>query len=103
MRKNYFVYIIECSDKSYYIGITNNLVSRINEHNNGLNPYSYTFSRRPVQLVYFQEFFEVKEAILFEKKIKGWSRAKKKALIEGRMNDLPVLSKNSKDSSTGSE
>ena len=103
MRKSYFVYIIKCSDKSYYTGITNNLIKRIDEHNEGIEPNSYTHSRRPVVLVYSQEFMDVNDAILFEKKLKGWSRAKKEALIEGRLNDLPNLSKNKRDFSTSSE
>ena len=103
MRKIYYVYIIKCSDNSYYVGVTNNLQKRINEHNDGIDSMSYTFSRRPVKLVFNQEFLDVNDAIIFEKKLKGWSRAKKEALINNRFEDLPLLSKNRKDSSTGSE
>lgn len=103
MRKIYYVYIIKCSDNSYYVGVTNNLQKRINEHNDGIDSMSYTFSRRPVKLVFNQEFLDVNYAIIFEKKLKGWSRAKKEALINNRFEDLPLLSKNRKDSSTGSE
>ena len=98
-----YVYIIKCSDNSYYVGVTNNLQKRINEHNDGIDSMSYTFSRRPVELVFNQEFLDVNYAIIFEKKLKGWSRAKKEALINNRFEDLPLLSKNRKDSSTGSE
>ena len=98
-----YVYIIKCSDNSYYVGVTNNLQKRINEHNDGIDSMSYTFSRRPVKLVFNQEFLDVNYAIIFEKKLKGWSRAKKEALINNRFEDLPLLSKNRKDSSTGSE
>lgn len=101
MRKIYYVYIIKCSDNSYYVGVTNNLQKRINEHNDGIDSMSYTFSRRPVKLVFNQEFLDVNYAIIFEKKLKGWSRAKKEALINNRFEDLPLLSKNRKDSSTG--
>jgi putative endonuclease len=83
--------------------VTNNLQKRINEHNDGIDSMSYTFSRRPVKLVFNQEFLDVNYAIIFEKKLKGWSRAKKEALINNRFEDLPLLSKNRKDSSTGSE
>ena len=83
--------------------MTNNLQKRINEHNDGIDSMSYTFSRRPVKLVFNQEFLDVNYAIIFEKKLKGWSRAKKEALINNRFEDLPLLSKNRKDSSTGSE
>ena len=100
MRKIYYVYIIKCSDNSYYVGVTNNLQKRINEHNDGIDSMSYTFSRRPVELVFNQEFLDVNDAIIFEKKLKGWSRAKKEALINNRFEDLPLLSKNRKDSST---
>ena len=103
MRQIYYVYIIKCSDNSYYVGVTNNLQKRINEHNDGIDSMSYTFSRRPVKLVFNQEFLDVNYAIIFEKKLKGWSRAKKEALINNRFEDLPLLSKNRKDSSTGSE
>ncbi len=103
MKNLYFVYIIKCSDSSYYVGITNNLLKRINEHNSGIDSHSYTYSRRPVELVFNQEFIDVNGAIIFEKKLKGWSRAKKEALINNRCEDLPLLSKSKKDSSTSSE
>ena len=64
---------------------------------------SYTFSRRPIKLVFNEEFLDINHAIIFEKKLKGWSRAKKEALINNRFEDLSLLSKNRKDSSTGSE
>ena len=101
MRKIYYVYIIKCSDHSYYTGITNNVYKRIEEHNIGIDRYSYTYSRRPVELLFYHDFLNVEDAIIFEKKIKGWSRAKKEALIEGRFDDLPKLSTNHhKDYST---
>ncbi|HJD87583.1 GIY-YIG nuclease family protein [Empedobacter falsenii] len=103
MKNLYYVYIIKCSDKSYYTGITNNLHRRVGEHNEGINLYCYTYTRRPVELVFSQEFTDVNEAIIFEKKLKGWSRAKKETLIENRLENLPKLSKNKKDSSTSSE
>jgi putative endonuclease len=78
--KSYWVYILSCSDKSFYTGVTSNLQNRIEEHNAG--KYSgYTSKRLPVKLVYSQEFHDVKEAINAEKQIKGWSRKKKQALI----------------------
>ncbi|MDX1471210.1 MAG: GIY-YIG nuclease family protein [Flavobacteriaceae bacterium] len=87
----YFVYILECSDQSLYIGITNNLESRIAQHNNGEFKNSYTFNRRPLILRFSQGFYNVLEAIYFEKKIKGWSRAKKLALIKGDYDMLQIL------------
>ena len=66
--KLYYVYIVKCSDNSYYTGVTNDLESRINEHNDGLNPESYTYKRRPVELVFHYEFNDINQAIDFENK-----------------------------------
>jgi putative endonuclease len=95
--KQYFVYILLCSDNSYYTGITNNLERRLYEHENGIDPKSYTFKRRPVKLVFQEMFTEVIQAIAFEKQVKGWSRAKKEALINGNWDLLPELSKTAKN------
>tara|TARA_R110000751_G_scaffold156704_1_gene262081 strand:+ start:2582 stop:2917 length:336 start_codon:yes stop_codon:yes gene_type:complete len=89
--KTYFVYILKCSDGSYYTGLTNNIESRINQHNSGLNTESYTFKRRPLNLVFSQDFSDVNQAIHFEKKIKKWSAKKKTALINGDHNLLQIL------------
>ncbi len=72
----YFVYILQCSDSSYYTGITNNLEKRIAEHQAGIDKKAYTFFRRPVKLVYFDSFDTPIQAIACEKQIKGWKRAK---------------------------
>ncbi len=88
-----FVYILKCRNDTYYTGVTNDIARRFNEHQNGGDPFSYTFSRRPLELVYYTEFMDINQAIAFEKKIKKWSQAKKLALIEGRFEDLPNLSK----------
>jgi Predicted endonuclease containing a URI domain len=64
---NYFVYIVECNDKSYYTGVTNNLDRRLWEHNNDNNVLTYTFKRRPVSLKFFQRFQDISQAIEFEK------------------------------------
>ncbi len=82
--KRFFVYILKCSDQSYYTGVTNSIDRRLAEHNEGTDPFCYTFKRRPVNLVFVQEFMDVKEAISFEKQIKGWSRKKKEAIIQDR-------------------
>jgi putative endonuclease len=95
--KQYFVYILLCSDNSYYTGITNNLERRLYEHENGIDPRSYTFKRRPVKLVFQEMFTEVTQAIAFEKQVKGWRRAKKEALINGNWDLLPELSKTAKN------
>jgi putative endonuclease len=79
---SYFVYILLCSDDSYYIGLTTDLSKRVAEHNSGVLRKAYTHSRRPVVLVWAGEFPTHEEAFAFERQIKGWSRAKKKALID---------------------
>ena len=88
----YYVYILKCSDGSYYTGITNDIEKRFSEHQSGLKKESYTFKRRPLLLKFYQEFNDVIQAIYFEKKIKGWSRAKKEALINGNFDILQMLS-----------
>ena len=77
-----FVYILLCSDNSYYTGSTVHLEDRLAQHQNGIYE-GYTSSRRPVQLVWSQEVQTDNDAFHFERKIKGWSRAKKMALIRG--------------------
>src|SRR5436190_1254686 len=89
----YFVYILRCSDGTYYTGVTNDLVRRVNEHQEGINNTSYTYSRRPIELLFHEMFNEIQYAIAFEKKIKRWSALKKKALINGEYNKLPELAK----------
>ena len=89
--KRYYVYILECSDKLLYTGITNNIERRVDEHNSGLNKSSFTHKRRPVTLKFHQEFNDVNQAIYFEKKVKRWSAQKKRALIEGDFDMLQIL------------
>jgi putative endonuclease len=76
--QEYFIYILECSDSSFYTGVTNNLERRIAEHNSGLIK-GYTSKRLPVRLVFSQRFSDINQAIKSEKQIKGWGRNKKKA------------------------
>jgi putative endonuclease len=64
---NYFVYIVECNDKSYYTGITNNIERRVYEHNTSLDDSSYTYNKRPVELIFYEAFKDVNQAIAFEK------------------------------------
>ncbi|MBG6109844.1 putative endonuclease [Flavobacterium sp. CG_23.5] len=91
--KQSFVYILKCSDTSYYTGVTSNLTSRIFKHDSGFYPDSYTCSRRPLQLVFYCEFTDINLAIETEKQIKKWSRAKKEALINGDFDALVNLAK----------
>lgn len=86
---------MKCSDNSYYTGVTNDVFLRETQHNQGLDTKSYTFERRPVVLVWYQDFENPKEAIDKEKQLKGWSRKKKEALINGDLELLPKLSRNS--------
>ena len=90
----YTVYILLCRDGSYYTGITNDLERRLWEHETGCDPKAYTFRRRPLKLVFHEDFRDVNRAIDFEKQIKGWRREKKEALINGRWDLLPELSVN---------
>lgn len=90
----YAVYILRCSDGSYYTGVTNDVEARVSQHNLGTDASAYTFTRRPVKLVYTSWFTEVLQAIEWEKRIKRWSRKKKEALIRGEYEVLPELAKN---------
>ena len=90
--KDYFVYILKCSDDRYYTGVTNNLEKRINEHQSGIIE-GYTSSRLPVKLVFSERFSDINQAINFEKQIKGWSRAKKQALIRGEFDAIHEIVK----------
>lgn len=89
--KTYYVYILKCADGLTYTGITNNISRRFEEHQNGLNKTCFTYKRRPVELIFQQEFNNVEQAIYFEKKIKKWSAKKKFALANGEYNLLQIL------------
>ena len=86
-----FLYILLCSDGSYYVGCTSgDLEKRIAEHQAGTFD-GYTAHRRPVSLVFQQGFAAIDEAIAAERQIKGWRREKKEALIRGDYAALPPL------------
>ena len=95
--RRFWVYMLACGDDSYYTGVTNNLEERMAYHKAGLDKNAYTYRRRPVELVYAEEFSSIDEAIRWEKRIKGWSRKKKKALIDGDWGKLHVLAMNKKN------
>ena len=83
-----YVYILRCADGSFYCGSTRkSLERRVDEHNAGSFP-GYTRTRRPVELVWHQPFQQVRDAIAAERQIKGWSRRKKIALIEGDWDEV---------------
>jgi putative endonuclease len=85
------VYILRCADGSYYVGITRgSLDDRVARHNEG-NYDGHTARRRPVVLVFAQEFERITDAIAAERQLKGWSRAKKEAIIRGDYDALPKL------------
>jgi len=89
----FYVYILHCSDDSYYTGHSDNLEKRIAEHISGSIPSCYTFKRRPLTLVFSQEFSTREEALTSELQIKGWSRKKKEAMIRGDWEEVSRLGK----------
>jgi putative endonuclease len=90
--KRAYVYIVECADGSYYTGLVHiSVEKRVAEHNLGVYA-GYTMSRRPVRLRYSEEFTQITDAIAFERRVKGWSRAKKEALIRRDWEALRRLS-----------
>jgi putative endonuclease len=89
MRMQIYVYMLRCSDDSYYVGLTRaGLDKRIGEHQAGRFGKCYTYKRRPVRLVWSQHFLSLRDAIACERQLKGWRREKKEALIDG---DFPAL------------
>ncbi len=87
-----WVYILRCSDRSYYIGSTTDLERRLWEHQTGFYK-GYTSSRLPVELVWSADFPTEHDAFLFERQVKGWTRAKKEALIQGEWNRIHEIVK----------
>ncbi|RYZ10646.1 MAG: GIY-YIG nuclease family protein [Myxococcaceae bacterium] len=87
-----WVYILRCADGSYYTGCTTNLDQRLGQHEAGETD-GYTATRLPVEMVWADEFTHIDDAIASERQIKGWSRAKKEALIAQRFGELPKLSR----------
>lgn len=88
-----WVYILRCRGGRYYVGSTRtSLEHRVAEHNAGTYG-GWTAARRPVELVFAQAFERITDAIAAERQLKGWSRAKKEALISGRLADLPALAR----------
>ncbi len=91
------MYILECSDNSYYTGNTIDLKRRIQQHQNGEGA-NHTKKRLPVKLVYFEEYYRIDIAFYREKQVQGWSRTKKEALIYGKYNSLPKYAECKNDS-----
>jgi len=88
-----YMYILECSNGSYYVGSTINLESRYEQHQNGEGS-NHTKKYLPVTLVYHEKFQRIDDAFYREKQVQGWSRKKKEALINNKYHKLPKLSKN---------
>jgi predicted GIY-YIG superfamily endonuclease len=86
----FWVYILRCSDSSYYTGHTDNLEARIGLHQPG-ECDGYTVSRLPVGLVWSQECATREEALAAERQIKGWNRKKKEALMRGDWSEISRL------------
>ncbi len=97
----FWVYILQCADKSYYTGHTENIEKRIGEHQTG-SYKCYTSTRLPVKLAYVDEFPTREEALSHERQIKGWCRKKKEALIRGDWKEISRLARNASRPSTSS-
>lgn len=82
-----FVYILRCADGSFYVGKTNDLLTRLTEHQSGVGA-DYTSVRRPIEMVYAEEYSTTSSAKRRELQLKRWSRAKKEALIDQDANRL---------------
>ncbi len=88
----YYVYILRCSDSSFYVGSTHDLQARLKAHNDGRGA-GYTFKHRPVCLVYSETFQSETDALKRERQVKHWSRGKNAALIQGDLQGLKHLSR----------
>ena len=91
--KKSFVYLLKCSDGTYYTGVTSNLEKRQFQHQSGFYKNCYTYKRRPLSLVFYAEFFDINLTIEKEKQLKKWSKSKKEALINGDYDSLVNLAK----------
>jgi putative endonuclease len=91
----WYLYILKCSNSSYYTGVTKNILNRIEKHKAGKGA-KYTRSHRPVELIYFEEYDNESSARKRENEIKGWRRVKKEILIRGfpseRLKDVLRIS-----------
>jgi putative endonuclease len=90
-----WAYMLRCADNSYYVGSTTDLERRVSEHQQGLGAI-YTRRRLPVVLVWSAEFARIDEAFAFEKRVQGWGRRKREALISGALDHLPMLASRSR-------
>ncbi len=93
MLKRFYVYMLRCSDDSFYVGITSNIEQRLAQHESGWDERCYTFKRRPLRCVHVSEFRTFNEAVFVEKRLKGWSRAKKIALANDDWSEVQLMAK----------
>ena len=87
-----FMYILECSDRSLYVGSTWDLDRRLSQHLQGEGA-QYTRNRLPVRLIYSEYYSRIENAFLREKQVQRWSRSKRLALVKGQLDRLPGLSR----------
>ena len=92
----FYIYILQCNDGSFYTGHTDELESRLAQHQQACFRDCYTAQRLPVTLVYQANFESREQALTIEKQIKGWSRKKKQALINDDWQEIARLSKTKK-------
>ena len=90
---SFWVYILRCNDASYYTGHTDNLEQRVGQHTSGTFATCYTYTRRPVQLVFSQDFATREQALAAEQQIKGWSRKKKEAMMRDDWAEVSRLAR----------
>ncbi len=97
-----WVYILRCSDRSYYVGVTSDVERRLDQHFHSTE--GYVAKRKPFEYIWSAEFAHIDDAIAFEKQVKGWSRAKKEALMRGDWPEIQRLARSSgpRRPSTGS-
>ena len=86
-----YMYILKCSNNTYYTGSTKDLERRLEQHQTGQGA-NYTKKHLPVELVYFEKFDRIDFAFYREKQVQNWSKKKKEALISGNLNELKKLS-----------
>jgi len=86
-----FMYILECRDRSLYVGSTWDLDRRLAQHQEG-DGSQYTRTRLPVRVLYYEYFHSIENAFFREKQVQGWGRAKRLALVKGQLDKLKPLS-----------
>ena len=92
---SFWVYMLQCADRSYYVGHTDELEKRVLQHERGESG-GYTSTRRPVRVVFTQAFASREEALAADLQIKGWSRKKKEALVQSDWAEMSQLAQRRK-------